>query len=149
LEFQGWISVDGAPLSPKWIRVESQRISPIEGLETPKQVIVWMRRNITYKRDDVDYWQSPEETLSLKTGDCEDYAILGRAILIAAGFDSSTIWVLMGKDLITREEHAVLVVQNFVLDCRTDIVQKLEAFTDFAPIVAYSDNRAVIFGRKQ
>jgi hypothetical protein len=36
----------------------------------------WVRRNIEYVADPQDYWQSANETLSLRTGDCEDYAIL-------------------------------------------------------------------------
>lgn len=32
--------------------------------------------NIIFKYDILDEWQLPEETLSLKTGDCEDKAIL-------------------------------------------------------------------------
>lgn len=36
----------------------------------------WVRRNIEYVADVEDYWQSANETLSMKTGDCEDQAIL-------------------------------------------------------------------------
>ena len=36
----------------------------------------WVRRNIQYVTDAEDYWQSANETLSMKTGDCEDQAIL-------------------------------------------------------------------------
>jgi predicted transglutaminase-like cysteine proteinase len=148
LEFQGWASIEGAPLSSKWVRVQRERIDSVKGLKTPKDVIVWVRRNVSYQRDSEDYWQSPAETLNRKAGDCEDFAILARALLIGAGFDSSDMWLLIGRDLIAREEHAVLVFKEFILDCRTDKVLKLSQYTDFAPIVAYSDDRAVIFGRK-
>jgi len=33
-------------------------------------------KEITPKEDEGDYWQTPEQTLERKTGDCEDYAIL-------------------------------------------------------------------------
>lgn len=36
----------------------------------------WVRRNIEYVADAEDYWQSANETISRKTGDCEDQAIL-------------------------------------------------------------------------
>ena len=36
----------------------------------------WVRRNIEYLADGEDYWQSANETLSNRTGDCEDQAIL-------------------------------------------------------------------------
>lgn len=46
----------------------------------------WVRNNIAYKSDgDVDYWQSAEETLELRTGDCEDQAILLASIIGALG----------------------------------------------------------------
>jgi hypothetical protein len=40
----------------------------------------WVRKNIDYKWDfenaTLDSWQSPQTTMRLKTGDCEDLAIL-------------------------------------------------------------------------
>ncbi len=36
----------------------------------------WVQRNIAYQDDPNDYWQSASETLSWRTGDCEDQAIL-------------------------------------------------------------------------
>lgn len=36
---------------------------------------------LTYKVDPTDHWQTPQETLALKTGDCEDYALLKAYIL--------------------------------------------------------------------
>lgn len=34
------------------------------------------KNNMSYKDDPNDYWQLPEESYKLKTGDCEDYAVL-------------------------------------------------------------------------
>ena len=50
---------------------------------------------IEYKFDDVDYWQTPEETLNLKTGDCEDYAILKWQMMVDAGINSDDIYFIM------------------------------------------------------
>ena len=52
-----------------------------EHCKKPYEAWCWARRNIKYVSDpDVwkvkDYWQTPEETLELRTGDCEDVAIL-------------------------------------------------------------------------
>ena len=49
--------------------------------ETLKSISSWIWYNIWYKHDEdvwnkKDYWQSPEETLKLLSGDCEDFAIL-------------------------------------------------------------------------
>lgn len=36
----------------------------------------WVHDNIDYKYDTEDMWQPPEVTTELKTGDCEDMALL-------------------------------------------------------------------------
>lgn len=41
----------------------------------------WVRRNVEYMLDNGDYWQSAEETMSLRTGDCEDNSILLASII--------------------------------------------------------------------
>jgi len=59
--------------------------------ESPEKISEWISNNIKYKDDMVvwdkeDYYQSPSETLNLKTGDCEDYAILAYACLKKLGY---------------------------------------------------------------
>ena len=67
-------------------------VSDITTGRTFQQALRWVERNVWYKSDfkkwrRSDYWQTPEETLTKdssfgeRTGDCEDYAILCRAIL--------------------------------------------------------------------
>lgn len=52
---------------------------------------------VQYKADEPDmlgsaeYYQYPEETLYLRTGDCEDYAILTVAILREMGYDAEVL----------------------------------------------------------
>lgn len=51
-----------------------------------KTTIKWINKNIEYVSDDtrwdiVDLWQKSPMTLSIKTGDCEDMAILADDIL--------------------------------------------------------------------
>jgi hypothetical protein len=49
----------------------------------------WVRNNIVYTSDtSEDYWQSASETMGLKTGDCEDHAILLCSIINALGGSS-------------------------------------------------------------
>lgn len=46
----------------------------------------WVRSEVAYETDDGgDYWQSTEETLTRKAGDCEDQAILMASIIGALG----------------------------------------------------------------
>jgi len=61
----------------------------------------WVSYNIQYKYDtDVhgvrNFWQLPIETLQLKTGDCEDYAILLCSLLRASGYDENSAFVVLG-----------------------------------------------------
>lgn len=152
MEFRGWKTINYSKVNPKWLLIQNKRVFPspaFKELKTPKQILTWVRENITYTRDVGDNWQTPNETLVRKAGDCEDFCILMRALLINAGFDSSKIWMMIGNDLIAKEAHAVLVFEDkFVLDQRCSKVLLLEMYMDFTPVLAYSDKKAVIFGRK-
>jgi len=72
----------------------------------------WVADNIEYKADEQrwgkDYWQTPEETLSYSTGDCEDFASLLCSLFRAYGIDAEQIYVALGID---DEEygHAFLI----------------------------------------
>ncbi|MBA7616246.1 hypothetical protein ES703_23542 [subsurface metagenome] len=61
----------------------------------------WVATNINYVHDDAshgenEYWQLPAETLSLGTGDCEDYAILLCTLLRAYGVPADEVYVGCG-----------------------------------------------------
>ncbi len=61
----------------------------------------WVAANISYVSDEEqwgveDYWQIPQETLSLHTGDCEDFAILLCTLLRAYGISGEHIYVAIG-----------------------------------------------------
>lgn len=47
-------------------------------------------RNISYRRDIGEFWQTPSETLARGYGDCEDDANLLTSLLIAAGIPAYT-----------------------------------------------------------
>jgi predicted transglutaminase-like cysteine proteinase len=73
----------------------------------------WVASNIDYMSDEErwdveDYWQTPEETLSYGTGDCEDFSILLCSLLRAYGIDVERVYVALGAD---DEEygHAFLI----------------------------------------
>ena len=73
----------------------------------------WVADNIEYMSDEEqrgvdDYWQTPEETLSLGTGDCEDFAILLCSLLRAYGIDAEQVYVTLGVDD-ERYTHAFLI----------------------------------------
>jgi hypothetical protein len=63
----------------------------------------WVGNNIQYRHDeDVhgvrEYWQFGKETVSLRTGDCEDFAILLCSLFRAAGYSPDDVYVVIGKN---------------------------------------------------
>ncbi len=50
--------------------------SGVYSIQAVADAFDWVRSHIVYADDPNDYWQSSSETLSWRTGDCEDYAIL-------------------------------------------------------------------------
>jgi hypothetical protein len=79
----------------------------------------WVAANIEYKTDEEqwgadEYWQTPEETLYLRTGDCEDFAILLCTLLRAYGIGEEQIYVALGLDN-EGYGHAFLI-ENWYLD---------------------------------
>jgi hypothetical protein len=79
----------------------------------------WVAANIDYKTDEErwgieEYWQTPEETLSLRTGDCEDFAILLCTLLRAYGIDEEYIYVAIGVD--DKEYGHAFLIEDWYLD---------------------------------
>lgn len=63
----------------------------------------WVGDNIQYKHDNEvygvpEYWQFGKETISLKTGDCEDFAILLCSLLRSSGYSPNDVYVVIGKN---------------------------------------------------
>ena len=60
----------------------------------------WVAINIDYTSDEKrwgkDYWQTPEETLTYRTGDCEDSSILLCSLLRTYGIDAERVYVALG-----------------------------------------------------
>lgn len=71
-----------------------------------------------YKNDPQDYWQPANETITKKTGDCEDFAIVQAAILLKSGkvhIEDLKFVIYVQRN--TNQQHLVLLVYNkFLLD---------------------------------
>jgi len=81
----------------------------------------WVAGHIDYARDpEVHgasyYWQLPAETLALRTGDCEDFAILLCTRLRAYGVPEDEVYVAVGKSGYAC--HAYLVERWYTGDWR-------------------------------
>ena len=54
-----------------------------------------------------DHWSPPFETLASHRGDCEDYAILKYAALLAAGVSRDDVKIVILHNVLPDEDHAV------------------------------------------
>ena len=86
-----------------------------------------------------DHWGHPLETLHFSSGDCEDYAFVKYAALLAAGFSKDALKIVVLRNRWPNEEHAVVAVrvdhQWLILDNRTlslvrdtDVVRAIPEF---------------------
>jgi predicted transglutaminase-like cysteine proteinase len=70
-----------------------------------------------------DRWSEPLETLHSNSGDCEDYAIVKYAALLAAGLPKDAVKIVVLRNRLPNEDHAVVAVQVdhqwLLLDNRT------------------------------
>lgn len=67
-----------------------------QDLNSPEAIARYMWKNFTYEYDrrqfgQEEYWQSPEEFLDHKKGDCEDFALFAHALLSENGYKSFVI----------------------------------------------------------
>ncbi|MCB9800267.1 MAG: transglutaminase-like cysteine peptidase [Candidatus Omnitrophica bacterium] len=65
-------------------------------LKTPDQIARYMWKNFTVESDQrqfgqEEYWQSPDQMLETKRGDCEDFAMFAAEMLKKNGFSSFLI----------------------------------------------------------
>jgi len=58
-----------------------------ENINSIEDYAQWLEKNFEYKSDEgPDIWAAPEETLTRKYGDCEDFAFLNEAVLRVFGY---------------------------------------------------------------
>jgi predicted transglutaminase-like cysteine proteinase len=58
-----------------------------------------------------DHWSAPLETLTTGRGDCEDYAIAKYVALIEAGIGVDDVKLVIVRDLVVGEDHAVVAAR--------------------------------------
>jgi predicted transglutaminase-like cysteine proteinase len=58
-----------------------------------------------------DHWSPPLETLQTHRGDCEDYAIVKYAALLEAGLSRDDMKIVILRDFVRNEDHAVLAAR--------------------------------------
>ncbi|GAC1518388.1 MAG: transglutaminase-like cysteine peptidase [Beijerinckiaceae bacterium] len=112
---------DGSELTAMDINLTAKTMKEIE------RVNQWVNANITPMSDMehwgvIDQWDYPTDG----KGDCEDYALLKRKLLIEEGLPRQALLMTVVKDL-NNEGHAVLTVKTnkgeFILDNMRDDVR--------------------------
>ncbi|MDD5634449.1 MAG: transglutaminase-like domain-containing protein [Candidatus Omnitrophica bacterium] len=72
----------------------SQELAGIPAyVKTPTDLANWMSEEFTYAMEYPDRWQSPQETIDKKGGDCDDFAILASAMLSNFNIDNDIVLV--------------------------------------------------------
>ena len=64
-----------------------------DSIHTPEDLSQWLSSNFRYVMEIPDHWQNAGETLNLRTGDCEDFAVLSKALLDRIGIASEIVIV--------------------------------------------------------
>ena len=152
------LRVNATRLDGRWHRVDN---SPVTGVaerfaETQRgkdslerlEAINWYVNRRVHFVDDLSHWGRPDvwsaanETLNSGKGDCEDFAIAKLQMARRAGFEDRDLYLVIVKDLVSRQDHAVLVVRAagrmLVLDNGTDQVLDSDAIRDYRPILTFA-----------
>lgn len=154
LTLPGWspiaVPAQGA-LWTKWAKVKDITVQRQVAKDAHDMLGVhdWTRARIKYQREPAaaDLWQSPAETLRAGKGDCEDYAILERALLKAIGYRADQLTLIVAHDLAVAMDHAVIFCGEHFLDCRATQVQHVSRFKDYRPIFGFTDRSMFVYGR--
>ncbi len=93
---------------------------PIPGIHKSKslqEVNTRVNHYVKYVFDPKNHWQSPQETIAKGTGECIDYALLKRQIVIQLGLAApKDTYIILIYDRKVKMEHAVLMVNHMILD---------------------------------
>lgn len=99
-----------------------------------------------------DLWNAPIATLKDGRGDCEDYAIAKYFVLRQAGIASADIKILLVRDVVAAQDHAVTVVRQdghwFVLDNRWSSIVETGDAARLLPRYAMGEDGVKLFAAR-
>lgn len=163
LAFAGFRSIEAGPSDQyriKWSAVRfaldvpaSAPVLDVPALAAIGSLNLEINRMVTYAAEPggADLWQTPVQTLALKRGDCEDYAILKYALLTKAGIPAR---VVIGeiKNILANQPHAWCAAYIDgawrALDNKFDQIIKVADYINWLPMAAMHDASVVRFGRQ-
>lgn len=97
----------------------------------------------------VDVWSAPLASLASGHGDCEDYAIAKYVALRDAGVATNDLRLLLVRDRVARQDHAVVAVRSdgqwLVLDNRHLMVSEAAELPQFVPLFALGHEGVRLF----
>src|SRR5262249_7441337 len=133
----------------KWAAVKDEVVG-IVGPSNLEGVNCAVNRWVKYQPDNSgDVWNRPTVTVRCQVGDCEDFAILKRSILLNLGFSSSKMALVIGS--IFGQDHAFLVVntdEGFrVLDNRFDEVIDPAEYANLVPKKLLKDDDVFLYSK--
>jgi transglutaminase-like putative cysteine protease len=84
--------------------------------EQARAIQAWVQENIAYMRDppDVELVQTPQVTLQLRAGDCDDQSVLTAALLQATGHPTRFIAVGLNGQPLSHVLTQTLIGTNWV-----------------------------------
>jgi transglutaminase-like putative cysteine protease len=160
LSFAGYRSIVAGPDDPlrlKWNAVRFALDAPSIPIAPVPDLNITVNRKIVYQAEPagVDVWQTPIQTWTKGSGDCEDFAILKYALLKA----TIPVRVVVGEikklgmgDLDGNRPHAwcaaYLANEWHALDCMFDQIIPIGEYINWLPIAAMHDDSVVLFGRQ-
>ena len=96
-----------------------------------------------------DRWSTPLATFASAKGDCEDYAIAKYVVLSAAGFRRNDLQLVLVRDRMVRQDHAVLAARLdgrwLLLDNRFATLMVDSEATRFMPLFAIDHQGVHLF----
>ncbi len=119
-------------------------------ISSPQALADWLQEEFNYRLEFPDKWQTPEETISSRAGDCEDFALLASAFLTRLGI-ANDIVILKFAGL--NVSHAICLWKdsnsfyNFISDRKlhhtgeNDIKKAIGKFYPDCKKIIFSDSR--------
>jgi predicted transglutaminase-like cysteine proteinase len=141
-----WHRVDRSPVGGPAARF-AEALRGTEAIDRLEAVNWYVNRRVRFVDDQrqygkADIWATAADTLIRGRGDCEDFAIAKLQMLRRAGVADRDLYLVIVKDLVSRADHAVLVVRAagrmLVLDNGTDQLLDSEAIRDYRPILTFA-----------
>ncbi|HEX5238654.1 MAG TPA: transglutaminase-like cysteine peptidase [Sphingomicrobium sp.] len=152
------LRVTHTPLDARWHPAENARLHgeparyaeslrdlpPVERLNAVNR---YVNRRVRFESDEQqfgrpDVWSAADSTLRSGRGDCEDYAIAKLQMLRTAGISDRDLYLVILRDLVRREDHAVLVVRAagrmLLLDNGTDQLLDSADVSDYRPVLTFA-----------